>query len=129
MPLGRIESLRSRGTWLTDDRLISRRVSTLFLLSTILVVASVPLAEGWVDITKMSFWMRLPLTILAMFSAIAILFLWVGMWRYWIRLDDSSVWVKRVWFVILLVGFWYGSVPYYFLVYRPQVIRRAEGGT
>lgn len=43
----------------------------------------------------------------------------------WMRLDKSKALRKRIWFVILLIGFEYGSVLYYFCVYRPQVNSRA----
>ena len=61
-------------------------------------------------------------------SALGMLFLWVGMWRYWILYDDSNVYAKRRWFLVLLVGFWYGSCLYYFFAYLPQV-RRARRST
>ncbi len=114
--------------WLGNDNwLASPTAVKFFLISTIFVVASIPLAEGWIDITKTTLGIRLPLTILAILGTIAILSLWIGMWLYWIRLDGSGIWAKRAWFFVLLVGFWYGAVPYYFFVYRPQVTRRARG--
>lgn len=74
----------------------------------------------------MSFWTRLPWGILGVLGPIGLLFLWFGMWRYWVRVDDSNLWAKRAWFVVLLVGFWYGSVLYYLFAYLPQVIRRGK---
>jgi len=47
--------------------------------------------------------------------------LYFSMWFYWERLDESKTSTKRSWFVVLLLGLWYGSCLYYFFVYRPQV--------
>ena len=60
-----------------------------------------------------------------MAGTLALFFLWLGMWRYWARLDCSTRMTKRLWFGVLLFGFWYGSCLYYFLLYRPQVRRAA----
>lgn len=110
--------------WLRDDWLISRRVAKLFFLSAICGLASTPIfVELW-DPTKVSFWVRFPLTILVMLGTVAAFFLWLGMLRYWVRLDDSRVWAKRAWFLVLLLGFPYGSFLYYFCVFLPRVIRR-----
>ena len=109
-------------SWLRDDWLISRRISMLFFLSALLVLAMTPIFQG-VDTTKMTFWHRLPWGILGIVGPFGMFFLWLGMWRYWVRIDNSSAWLKRIWFVILVIGFWWGSVFYYFLAYLPQMIR------
>jgi len=59
--------------------------------------------------------------------AISMAFLWLGMWRYWVRLDNSGVFTKRIWFVILLFGLCYESCLYYFFVYCPQIARKVNG--
>ena len=110
-------------SWLRDDWLISRLSMKLFFLSALLVIAMTPIFMG-VDTTKMTLLQRLPWGILGVVGPLGLFFLWLGMWRYWVRLDDSKRWVKRVWFVVLLVGFWWGSVLYLFLVYLPRMIRR-----
>jgi hypothetical protein len=108
---------------LRDDWLISRLSMKLFFLSALLVIAMTPIFIG-VDTTKMTFLQRLPWGILGVVGPVGLFFLWLGMWRYWVRLDDSRRWVKQVWFVVLLIGFWWGSVLYFFLVYLPRMIRR-----
>ena len=62
-------------------------------------------------------------------GAIGGLLLYVTMWFYWARIDSSSVWKKRIWFLVLLLGLWYGSCLYYFTVYRPQVAAFRKGAT
>jgi hypothetical protein len=111
-----------------DDRLTSRGYATLFAISLILTVCVEFVLWSRPDPTKMSFWMRLPLAFVGVFGTLGLLFLYVGMWWYWARLDDSGRWWKRFWFVVLLVGFWNGSVLYFLFVYLPQVVRRREAG-
>jgi hypothetical protein len=110
-----------------DDWIVTRQAAGLFLLSTILVIASAPIFEGHVDIEKMSLWARLPLTTLVIAGIVAIFFLWIGMWRYWVRIDESKAWMKKLSFVVLLLGFWYGSCVYCLAVYLPQVLRKERG--
>lgn len=106
--------------------LVSRWASRFFFVSAICVVALIPVFGGVVDTTKMSFLQRLPGALLGVVGPVAIFCLWLGMWIYWVRLDDSSQWPKRVWFLVLLFGFWYGSVLYYFVVYLQQMTRRGR---
>src|SRR5580700_3211968 len=82
--------------WLfRDDRLVSRPYAVLFAISSILVLAMIPLILGRLDPAKMSFWTRLPLGLLGVFGPLALFFLWIGMWTYWVRIDDSNRWAKR----------------------------------
>jgi uncharacterized BrkB/YihY/UPF0761 family membrane protein len=110
-----------------DEWLVTRQAAKLFFLSAILLLSITPVFLGWIDTSKMTFWMRLPWGILGVRGTIALFFLWLGMWRYWLRIDDSRAWVKRIWFLILLIGFCWGSFLYFFSVYLPQAIRRGRG--
>ena len=114
--------------WLRDHWLTSRLSVKLFFLSAILVIAITPVFLG-VDTTKMTFWQRLPWGILGIVGPFGMFFLWLGMWRYWVRIDKSRPRMKRIWFGVLLFGFWWGSVLYYFLAYFPQVNRRRRSET
>src|SRR5579864_8049089 len=124
MKLKRLGIFWLPSAWLEDGWLTSRTVATLFFLSAICVIVAVPIFLGRVDFTNMSFWRRLPWGIFGILGPFGIGFIWFGMWRYWVRLDNSNVKVKRAWFVALLVGFWYASCLYYFFVYIPQVVRK-----
>ena len=115
-------------SWLRDDWLVSRLSMRLFLLSALLVMGVTPIFLG-VDTTKMTFWQRLPWGILGIIGPFGLIFLWLGMWRYWVRIDESSAWLKRIWFVVLLIGFWWGALFYYFLAYLPQEIQRRKSET
>ncbi len=120
------ERIGPLGLWnlYKDDWLVTRQASRLFVLSTVIVLAMTPIFEGWLDPKKMTFWTRLPWGILGIIGPIALFFLWIGMWRYWVRVDSSSAWAKRFWFLVLLIGFWWGSCLYCFSAYLPQVLRR-----
>ena len=107
--------------WFRDEWLATRRAARLFLVSVPFALALTPILFGVVHVTKVTIWMRIVGGVLGVIGPIAIFFLWLGMWRYWMRLDKSKGLTRRIWFVILLIGFFYGSVLYYFCVYRSQV--------
>lgn len=113
-------------TGFKDNWLVTRQAAILFLVSTFFVIALTPVLLGLIDTDGMRFWARLPWGVLGVLGPIALFFLWFGMWRYWVRLDNANRWVKRIWFLLLLVGFWWGSCLYCFLVYLPQVFRRTR---
>jgi hypothetical protein len=120
-----LENIGPSGLWnrFKDDWLITRQASSLFLASTILALALTPAFLGTGVTANVPLWMRIPWGILGIVGPLAVCFLWLGMWRYWVRIDDSAAYAKRLWFVILLLGFWYGSCLYCYFVYLPQVMR------
>jgi hypothetical protein len=59
--------------------------------------------------------------IVAGVSPFAIIYLWQGMWQYWLAIDESNSDRKKLWFVLLLLLFWIGSILYCLFVYLPQV--------
>lgn len=126
VPMQRIGIFWIPDSLLKESWLISRRTSALFFLSAILVLGLTPVFMGQVDTTNMSFWHRVPWGLLGVLGPVGLFFLWFGMWRYWIRLDRSTPWLKRTWFLVLLLGFWWGSVLYYFAVYVPQVLSKQK---
>lgn len=50
-------------------------------------------------------------------AACSVFFLWGGMLRYWIECDPSSKAVRRLWFLVLIIGVWYGAILYFLLGY------------
>jgi len=112
-------------TWYKDDWLVTRQAARLFLVSTFLVLALTPvfLANRYqhnvvLGAASMGHFGN-PRSNRTVFSV-------VRMWRYWVRIDRSDRWAKRMWFVVLLLGFWWGSCLYCFFAYLPQVSRRAK---
>jgi hypothetical protein len=117
------ESWGGLGDRFSDDWIVTPQAAKLFLLCCVCVLMLTPIFFGLVNVDQMSYWARLPWGILGIVGAVAIFFLWIGMWRYWARLDRSNLWIKRASFVVLLFGFWYGAIIYCALVYFPQVRR------
>jgi len=111
---------------LRDDRIGSRPTAKIFGIAAIFVIAVLPVYLGLVDLTKMSLWQRFPWAILTILGPIGGFFIWLGLWRYWLRVDDSSRWMKRASFFVLLVGLWYGAIVYFLWVYLPQLSRKIK---
>lgn len=111
----------------SDEWLVTSWASRLFLLAVPFVLAVTPVFFGWVNIRKPTPVTQVLGGTVGVVGPIALFFLWFGMWRYWVRFDTSGSRSRKVWFVILLVGLWCGSVLYYLLVYRPQISSRADG--
>jgi hypothetical protein len=65
-----------------------------------------------------------PLEIIGVFLAFvmipSVLWLWLGMGWYWLRLDSSPRRSKTLWFLALLLLNWIGAIAYYFAVYRKE---------
>ncbi len=112
-----------------DEWLQGRQAVRMFLVAVLLVLAITPIWLRLADPARMPPVLRALYTIIAMVGTVATFFLWFGMWRYWVRLDDSPRMAKRLWFVILLFGLWWGACLYYLSVYRPQVTRAGSRET
>ena len=112
--------------WFHDDWLVTRLAMTLFVLATMIVLILIPMVFGWVNPNALAFWPNLVLGIFGVVAPIAIFFLMFGMWRFWLRVDDSGRWVKRLSFLALLVGiwWWYALCLYCWMVYLPKAIRK-----
>jgi hypothetical protein len=106
-----------------DRWLVSRTAAALFLVSSLLMIPMAFVFRGSVETANMALWSRLPWAFVGVFGSTGLFFLWFGMWRYWISIDDSAVWIKRIWFFVLLVGFWYGAAIYCLSCYLPRVLR------
>lgn len=110
---------------LTPEWLRSSNAASIFVVCSAFTLALVPVLFGRVQrggsFAYQAFWGSVGVV-----GAPATILLWVGMWKYWAQVDDAGRWAKRFWFLILLVGLWYGSVLYCYLVYLPQR-RRMRG--
>jgi hypothetical protein len=62
------------------------------------------------------------------FGALSAFFLWDGMWHYWKVCDSSSRIMRRVWFLFLLLGVWYGAILYFLAIYSPSVTKSGNLG-
>lgn len=106
-----------------DDLLTTRPAAAIFFLSTLLMPITTAQMFGLVDPSRIPVWGRVPWGIVCMAGTVGLFVLWFGMWLYWVRLDDSKRFFKKIWFVILLLGSGGGACIYYYSVYLPQVFR------
>lgn len=106
---------RTSNAWL-----VSRAASTLFAMASVLVVAITPVSLGYVSVPENpNFWQNVIWGVGGVAGVLSRFFIWGGMWAYWTRCDSSRRTVKRIWFMVLLFGFWYGAVLYYLFKYLP----------
>ena len=106
----------------------SRRASSLFVTSTFFVLAITPALFGRIDAVDPSPAERVFWGVLGVLGTLSLFFIWIGMWRFWMSVDRSSNLARKFWFLVLLVGFWWGSCFYCYFVYWPQVSARAAKG-
>jgi hypothetical protein len=107
----------------------------VLLLSAIAVLVETAFVCGFqiahADLAKLvtvSIPIRVLFFVVEIVSTFAYLLLYFAMWFYWARVDGSRTSKKRIWFTVLLLGLWYGSCFYYFLVYRPQIAAFQKAG-
>src|SRR5579872_5897649 len=101
-----------------NEWLTSRTATRLFSAAALLTLALTAILLEKVDSQQMRLAGKVLWTAIAMAGVPSLFFLWLGMWRYWSRMDSSTSFQKRLWFVVLLLGFWYGSCLYLLCVYR-----------
>ena len=106
-----------------DDWIVTPSAAKLFFCAAIVAAVITPVVLGYVQPSGKSGAANVFWNLFGAASPFAVFFIWIGMWRYWARIDPSPKWVRRFWFVILLAGFWCGSVLYYFLMYLPQCLK------
>jgi hypothetical protein len=107
---------------LSDEWLGTSRASLLFIACSVFTLALIPVFLGLISGKGGSLLFQACWGSIGVLGAPATIFLWIGMWKYWARVDRSRRLVKRFWFIVLLVGFWYGSVLYCYFVYLPRTL-------
>ena len=112
-----------KGRWL-----LSNRASSLFLVSSVVVLATGFLLIALSELSRFTVPRELsanpafylPLTVILTANALSAFLLLVGMLWYWMRFDDSRRFVKLLWLGSFLALGWYSMSMYYFFVYRRQ---------
>lgn len=104
--------------------MLSRTAAWMLGFSAILSLAATPVFFGQIPITSYSVASRVFWGVAGILTPISIFFVWIGMWRYWLYNDESKLLARRLSFLLLLVGMWYGAVIYYVAIFLPQVRRR-----
>ena len=114
-------SLR-QGRWL-----LSERASSLFLVSSIVVLTTGFLIVVLSELSTFTPLRRelstdpafyVPLILILTANALCAAFLFVGMPWYWMRFDDSRRFVKLLWLGSFVALGWYSMSVYYFFGYR-----------
>jgi hypothetical protein len=52
--------------------------------------------------------------------------LWIGMWYFWFGFDSSHYLKKAMWFVLLGFLAPFGTILYYFFVYRRLIVAQSQ---
>jgi hypothetical protein len=52
--------------------------------------------------------------------------LWIGMWYFWLGFDSSHYFKKAMWFVLLGLLAPFGTILYYFFVYRHLIAAQSQ---
>jgi hypothetical protein len=118
---------------MNDDWLLSKRAARYFVFC-IVATAALTLymytgnyAVRSADLHGYVRWtVEIAVDALVVVGVIGELTLWLGMWRYWVRLDNSDSRTKKIWFVVLLFGLWFGGIVYCLAVYQRQLAISGE---
>jgi len=99
------------------------KTAALLGVATVLSLAAIVLRYTEINFNALSRPALVGMSLLGAAVAFGGFSLLVGMWFFWVKCDTSPKWQRAVWFVLLLFGFFYGAVLYYFVVYLPEVKR------
>jgi hypothetical protein len=114
---------------ISEDWLQSRTASVLFALSAGMIVGMTGVWFGYVHVSETAPIQNIFLGVAGALSALSIFFLWGGMWSFWLRCDTSRRTVRRLTFLLLAIGIWYGAILYYLLIYLPGIRKRIHSPT
>ncbi len=111
-----------------NEWFFTRTAMVLFATSAIIVMLGLGLTELRPKnaVISSSFTTQLGYSLAGISWALSALVIIVGMFRYWAVCDQSSPIVRRIWFVIMIVGLvWLvlGPALYCLAVYLPQTLR------
>jgi hypothetical protein len=117
--------------YLKDDWFYTKLAAFLFATSATIVVIVVALDEflhgAFGNPSSYSTSEEVTYTTVLMLWAISNLIIIVGMFRFWVACDKSRPITRRIWFVIMVVGFvrlGVGAAVYCFVVYLPRITKR-----
>jgi hypothetical protein len=117
---------RISGEWL-----VSRMASALFAACCVLIAVMTAVLYRDDQLQDIGSIASVLLGVGGMACSVGIFFLWGGMWRYWMTGKPSNRAARRLWFLLLIVGVWYGAILYYVFVYLPasrRMSRECAGG-
>ena len=105
--------------------LYARKAAILLGVGALLSIPAVFLIHSGTDPDAFGPILRIALQCLGCAGIFGFFGLSISMGFFWLRCDSSSKLNRTIWFVVLLLGFPYGSqIGYYALVYLPAVLKR-----
>jgi hypothetical protein len=108
----------------SDEWLVGRTARVLFGIAAAIILLMTPVWLGWATPRQAGLLSTIFWSLAGASAALAIFFLWGGMWTCWMRCDPSGRVARRMYFLLLLGGIWYGPILYYLLVYLRKVPRQ-----
>jgi hypothetical protein len=117
-----IEVNRTSWDWLTRNRLESPGFQHLLDAASALIL-SVTIVEWVWKSQPTAGSIRELIVFIEVCYVLAAMLVWSAMWRYWKFYDSADTDAKQKWFLIMLVGFWYGAIAYYLFSVRRRVAR------
>jgi hypothetical protein len=107
--------------------LYTRTAAILLGIAALFSILAVIITHSNVDPSKLSPEMSEAVSWAGAAAAFGFFPLLICMGFFWLRCDESSKVNRTIWFVLLLVGFAYGTqIAYYAIVYLPAVLRRVR---
>jgi hypothetical protein len=111
--------------WLGNEWFVTEKASVLFAISSLLtLLLTVVLYIGVPSPSTLSTVSNILYGVVGFVCPLAMFFLWGGMLRYWTTGEPSNRAARRFWFIVLILGMFYGATLYYAFVYMPTVRRR-----
>lgn len=108
--------------------LYSRSTAVLLGIAAALTIPALVLIHSDLAFGSFSSGVKNGLSILGAAGAFGLVALLICMGFFWLRCDPSTKGWRTIWFVVLLLGFAYGSqVAYYVFVYLPAVRKKLRG--
>lgn len=111
-----------------DEWLFSHKAQVIFIFSSVVSVVVSTILFVNSDAEPVTFLGKVAFGLSGAVCALTAICICSGMMRFWVKVDQSSTIVHRIWFVAMLIGLWYGAAVYCFLVFLPQAKRRCAGG-
>jgi hypothetical protein len=103
-----------------DKWLVGKPAAALFAFSSVVITAVTYVGITNIMIRDTGLLNNVAWGIIGVTCGLSILFVWGGMWSYWIRIDSSGKATRVTWFLLLVIGLWYGAILYYAFVYLPN---------
>jgi len=105
--------------------LFNRSAAILLGCAAVISIATLVLLHFYFDPDKLDALNQVAVSVAGALGVLGLFSLYVCMGYFWLKCDSSSKPIRALWFVLLLLGFAYGTpIAYYIVAYLPAVIKR-----